>query len=68
MHDTSFIMPAEKFDRMVSRQTGSRMVRLKERHRALPLIDRLQWRRRLVAPTACDYIKFTDDSAAWARG
>jgi len=59
MHDTSFIMPAEKFDRMVSRYDRQPDGALKEEPRVLPAPPTAFNGGGGLYSTATDYIKFT---------
>jgi len=59
MHDTSFIMPAEKFDRMVSRYDRQPDGMLKEEPRVLPTPPTAYNGGGGLFSTSADYIKFT---------
>jgi CubicO group peptidase (beta-lactamase class C family) len=59
MHDTSFIMPAEKFDRMVSRYDRQPDGSLKEEPRVLPAPPTAFNGGGGLYSTSADYIKFT---------
>jgi CubicO group peptidase (beta-lactamase class C family) len=59
MHDTSFIMAAEKFDRMVSRYDRQSDGSLKEEPRVLPAPPTAYNGGGGLYSTAADYIKFT---------